>query len=112
MFNFKSPQPKSEVLSFAKISKVCLTSFCEMFYSDFFLYYAFRFVRAQHYRYQYTEIGSKQAQEGAWWKRRLIGSYLPEVSLESLESYIKSQSWDLPKYAKRKIREERRAKRS
>ncbi|XP_033630270.1 lipase maturation factor 1-like [Asterias rubens] len=71
-----------------------------------------RFVRAQHYRYQYTEIGSKQAQEGAWWKRRLIGSYLPEVSLESLESYIKSQSWDLPKYAKRKIREERRAKRS
>lgn len=77
-----------------------------------FLLNAFRFVRAQHYRYQYTKIGSKQAQEGAWWKRRLIRGYLPAVSLDSLESYIRSQSWDLPKYAKRKIREEKRAKRS
>ncbi|XP_038064313.1 lipase maturation factor 1-like [Patiria miniata] len=69
-----------------------------------------RFVRALHYRYQYTKIGSKQSQEGAWWTRKFLKSYLPPVSLESLESYIRSQSWDLPKYAKRKLREQRRAK--
>ncbi|XP_022092556.1 lipase maturation factor 1-like [Acanthaster planci] len=70
-----------------------------------------RFVRALHYRYQYTKIGSQQSQEGAWWSRKFLRSYLPPVSLESLEGYIKSQSWDLPKYAKRKIREQRRGKR-
>ncbi|PIK48545.1 putative lipase maturation factor 1 [Apostichopus japonicus] len=69
-----------------------------------------KFVRAQHYRYRYTEIGSEEAEKGQWWRRELLGDYLPPVSLESLYDYMKNQSWDLPKYIKKKVREEKREK--
>lgn len=68
-----------------------------------------KYIRVEHYRYEYTKIGSKEAQDGKWWKRRPIGTYMPPVSLQSLENYFTQQSWDLPKHIKRKIREEKRA---
>ncbi|XP_054763837.2 lipase maturation factor 1-like [Lytechinus pictus] len=69
-----------------------------------------RYIRVEHYRYEYTTIGSKEALDGKWWNRKRIGPYMPPVSLESLENYFVQQSWDLPKHIKRKIREERRSK--
>ncbi|XP_071481421.1 lipase maturation factor 1-like [Diadema antillarum] len=69
-----------------------------------------KFIRVEHYRYQYTKAGSKEALGGQWWKRRRTREYMPPVSLESLENYFVQQSWDLPKHIKRRIREERRAK--
>ena len=42
------------------------------------------FVRAVFYEYRYTDPQQKR-QTGAWWNRRLLGVYLPPVSLDSLE---------------------------
>ncbi|XP_003727400.2 lipase maturation factor 1 [Strongylocentrotus purpuratus] len=69
-----------------------------------------KYIRVEHYRYKYTKMGSKDALDGKWWKRKQTGAYMPPVSMESLENYFVQQSWDLPKHIKRKIREERRAK--
>ncbi len=41
-------------------------------------------IRAQFYRYHYTDSKTK-AQTGAWWTRELLGSYLPPVSSETLK---------------------------
>ncbi|WAR21616.1 LMF1-like protein [Mya arenaria] len=49
-----------------------------------------RYIRVQHYSYKFTKIGSKDAQQGRWWKRRKIGEYLQPVSLESLKPYLDS----------------------
>jgi len=40
-------------------------------------------VRALFYRYHYTTRQQKQA-TGAWWRRELLGAYLPPISLDSL----------------------------
>ncbi|XP_078686575.1 lipase maturation factor 1-like isoform X1 [Branchiostoma floridae x Branchiostoma belcheri] len=55
-----------------------------------------RFIRAEHYKYSYTKIGSNAAKEGKWWKRRKMGEYLPPVSLGSLNQYIKQHGWNMP----------------
>jgi hypothetical protein len=39
-----------------------------------------QFVRARYYRYQYTDWGERR-RTGAWWKRTLVGEYLPATSL-------------------------------
>jgi len=39
-----------------------------------------KFVRAELYDYAFTEFGERRA-TGAWWKRRLMGEYLPPVGL-------------------------------
>ena len=39
-----------------------------------------RFIRAELYNYEFTNFGEHRA-TGAWWKRRLIGEYLPPVSI-------------------------------
>ena len=41
------------------------------------------FIRALFYRYRYTTPEQKR-QTGAWWSRQLLGTYLPPVSLDSL----------------------------
>jgi predicted DCC family thiol-disulfide oxidoreductase YuxK len=41
-----------------------------------------RFIRAQLYDYTFTDAATRAA-TGQWWNRRLIGSYLPQVSLDS-----------------------------
>eukprot|EP00118_Oscarella_pearsei_P018274 m.186611 g.186611 ORF g.186611 m.186611 type:complete len:180 (+) comp39354_c0_seq12:722-1261(+) len=52
-----------------------------------------RFVRAEHYLYQYTETGSPDAAAGHWWKRKRIGSYLPAIGLDHLREYLERQGW-------------------
>jgi len=41
-----------------------------------------RFVRAELYDYAFTEFSERRA-TGAWWKRRLMGEYLPPMGLKS-----------------------------
>lgn len=41
------------------------------------------FIRALFYRYRYTTPEQKR-QTGAWWSRQLLGTYLPPMSLDSL----------------------------
>jgi hypothetical protein len=56
-----------------------------------------KWVRAEHYRYVFTQIGSNStASTKAWWKRKHIGSYLPPVSLRSLRDYINEMGWTIP----------------
>lgn len=53
-----------------------------------------RYVRALHYRYQFTELGSKEAAQGQWWSRKLIGQlYMPIVSAAQLRPTIEAQGW-------------------
>lgn len=42
------------------------------------------YIRAQFYRYRFTDWKAKR-QTGAWWARELLGEYLEPVSLEMLE---------------------------
>jgi hypothetical protein len=42
------------------------------------------FVRARYYRYQYTSW-SEHRQSGAWWRRTLLGDFVPPTSLAALE---------------------------
>ncbi|KAK2145906.1 hypothetical protein LSH36_648g01070 [Paralvinella palmiformis] len=63
-----------------------------------------RYVRAEHFRYIFTKIGSKPAKSGAWWKRTKIGNYLPAVSLESLKDYMKANQWHIPRLPRRRSR--------
>ena len=52
-----------------------------------------RYVRALHYRYEYTKIGSKEAGRGHWWKRKLIGQYLPPLSAKQVKPVLREQGW-------------------
>jgi hypothetical protein len=45
------------------------------------------FVRARFYRYQYTTRAERR-QTRAWWKRTLVGEYLPPVSRADLEDQL------------------------
>ncbi|XP_031556252.1 lipase maturation factor 1-like [Actinia tenebrosa] len=56
-----------------------------------------KYIRGEHYLYQFTKIGSKEASEGHWWKRTKVGSYFPPVSLRDLKDYLRMQGWKLPK---------------
>ncbi|XP_064601523.1 lipase maturation factor 1-like [Liolophura sinensis] len=55
-----------------------------------------KFIRAEHYQYRYTRIGSKAATKGQWWRRKRIGNYLPPVSLQSAQPIVKQMGWKLP----------------
>jgi hypothetical protein len=52
-----------------------------------------RIVRALHYRYQYTKIGSEEAKQGQWWRRELLGEYFPPVSEVQLRPILEGQGW-------------------
>jgi len=56
-----------------------------------------RYIRAEHYIYEFTKIGSKEAKQGQWWKRRRIKEYLPIIDLHSVAAYLKSNGWVIPK---------------
>ncbi len=43
-------------------------------------------LRALFYRYQFTDA-SERKETGAWWKRKLVGEYLPPVALNQLERF-------------------------
>ena len=55
----------------------------------------FRWVRAEHYRYVYTKFGSKWAGNGAWWRRKHVGSYLQPISLGSVRDYATAMRWTI-----------------
>eukprot|EP00112_Aurelia_sp_Birch-Aquarium-sp1_P001317 Seg1139.5 transcript_id=Seg1139.5/GoldUCD/mRNA.D3Y31 product="Lipase maturation factor 1" protein_id=Seg1139.5/GoldUCD/D3Y31 len=57
-----------------------------------------RFIRGEHYLYEFTKIGSKEAKNGQWWTRKRIGEYFPVVDLKSLKSYLLANDWKIPKY--------------
>lgn len=43
-----------------------------------------KFIRAQLYDYRFTDFATHR-QTGAWWKRELLGSYLPAISLREVK---------------------------
>ena len=48
-----------------------------------------RYIRARHYRYEFTEVGSVEALRGNWWRRELLGElYIPVVAEEHLRPYV------------------------
>jgi hypothetical protein len=47
-----------------------------------------RFVRARYYRYQYTGW-SELRRTGAWWRRTLVGDYLPPTSPEDVRRMLR-----------------------
>ncbi|XP_048575813.1 lipase maturation factor 1 isoform X2 [Nematostella vectensis] len=55
------------------------------------------FIRGEHYRYTFAEMGSAAAERGQWWQRTRIGSYFPPVTLRGLRAFLKAQDWELPK---------------
>ena len=40
------------------------------------------YIRAQLYQYQFTDLAEHNS-TGAWWKRKLVGAYLPALSLKN-----------------------------
>ena len=50
-------------------------------------------IRARHYKYTFTKAGSKAASQGHWWKRKLIGDYVPAVDLEMLSGVYQQFGW-------------------
>ncbi|CAM9913273.1 unnamed protein product [Lampetra planeri] len=52
-----------------------------------------RWIRAQHFRYQFSEPGSARASAGHWWQRKLLDRYLPPVNLDSLAAFFRAQEW-------------------
>ena len=38
-------------------------------------------------------MGSKAAAKGQWWKRKLIGEYVPEVDLDTLAPVYNQFGW-------------------
>jgi predicted DCC family thiol-disulfide oxidoreductase YuxK len=43
-----------------------------------------RWIRAEFYHYQFTDAAERRA-TGAWWRRKLVGEYLPVISLDGQE---------------------------
>ncbi|XP_060072968.1 lipase maturation factor 1-like [Ylistrum balloti] len=63
------------------------------------------YIRMEHYKYTFTKIGSKDAKNGKWWKRKYIDSYLNPISLKSVKEYMKQMDYKMPvKKAKRKLK--------
>ena len=56
-----------------------------------------RYIRAEHYLYEFTKIGSKEAKSGQWWTRKRIGEYFPVIDLQSVAAYLKENGWEVPK---------------
>ena len=54
-----------------------------------------KFIRANHYSYQFTRLGSEEAAAGDWWKRTYLKEYFPPVRLEDLTAAYKQMGWEL-----------------
>ena len=50
-------------------------------------------IRARHYKYTFTKAGSKASSQGYWWKRKLIGEYVPPLDLEMLSEVYQQFGW-------------------
>ena len=53
-----------------------------------------RYIRAQHFEYEFTKVGSPIANT-QWWTRKLIGEYLPIVDANTLKPFLRNQGWKL-----------------
>ncbi|KAF6034961.1 LMF1 [Bugula neritina] len=51
-----------------------------------------KYIRLEHYRYEYSTFNSKEYGK-TWWTRRKMGSYMPPVSLHSLQPYLQQMGW-------------------
>ncbi len=49
------------------------------------------FVRARYYRYEFTDWRDRR-RTGAWWRRTLVGDYLPAVSLDEVRSVARGSA--------------------
>ena len=58
-----------------------------------------RYIRAQHYRYQYTSLASENS---AVWSRKYLKPYMPHVSLQQLkgEFFLSSLSGENYSFAR------------
>jgi hypothetical protein len=52
-----------------------------------------KFIRAQLYEYQFTSWGTSG---GAWWKRKVLGAYLPPLSRDDprLREFLREHGWE------------------
>lgn len=55
-----------------------------------------KYIRAEHYRYTFTKLGSRAALAGKWWNRKRIGTYLQPVNLKMLKGYLTARGFDVP----------------
>ena len=46
-------------------------------------------------QYTFTKISGKAAAKGQWWNRKLIGEYVPEVDLETLQGVYRQFGWKM-----------------
>ena len=52
-----------------------------------------RYIRARHYKYMFTALGSPEASAGQWWNRELVGEYLPTVDKAALKPIYRQFGW-------------------
>lgn len=48
------------------------------------------YVRASHYRYVYSKVGSVG---GVWWERERIGEYMPPMDVKMVKVIYKQFGW-------------------
>ena len=53
------------------------------------------YIRAKHYSYQFTRLGSPEAAEGHWWKRKFLKDYFPTVRLQDLTAAYTQLGWEI-----------------
>ena len=54
-----------------------------------------KFIRARHFKYNFSNIGSEEAQKGQWWTRVYIKDYMPILDLKSVQPYLNHFGWKL-----------------
>ncbi|XP_029433066.1 lipase maturation factor 1-like [Rhinatrema bivittatum] len=55
-----------------------------------------RWIRGEHYKYKFSQLGGKHAAKGKWWIRKRIGPYFPPVNLRGLKQFFASRDWPHP----------------
>ncbi|XP_028406476.1 lipase maturation factor 1-like isoform X1 [Dendronephthya gigantea] len=56
-----------------------------------------RYIRAEHYLYEFTKFGSPEARDGKWWSRRKIATYFHPFSMKDVKDYLRNQGWKIPR---------------
>ena len=54
-----------------------------------------QFIRASHYLYQFTRLGSREAAAGHWWQRTYLKEYFPAVRLKDLTAAYQQMGWQI-----------------
>ena len=56
-----------------------------------------KFIRARHFKYNFSKISSEEAQKGQWWTRVYIKDYMPTFDLHSVQPYLNHFGWKIKK---------------